>query len=73
MAGKSRGAAARIQEAFPKTVYTHCAAHALNLCVECCSVAEIRNMMNTVESINFVGSFQLPEDNLLLRSESMKD
>ena len=52
MAGKSRGAAARIQEAFPKAMYTHCAAHALNLCVvKCCSVAEIRNMMDTAESI----------------------
>lgn len=52
MAGKSRGAAARIQEAFPKAMYTHCAAHALNLCVvKCCSVAEMRNMMDTAESI----------------------
>lgn len=52
MAGKSRGAAARIQEAFPKAIYTHCAAHALNLCVvKCCSVVEIRNMMDTAESI----------------------
>lgn len=48
MAGKRKGAAARILEAFPKAIYTHCAAHALNLCVvKCCSVAEIRNMMNT--------------------------
>ena len=52
MAGKRKGAAARILEAFPKAIYTHCAAHALNLCVvKCCSVAEIRNMMNTAESI----------------------
>lgn len=52
MAGKSRGAAAHIQEAFPKAIYTHCAVHALNLCVvKCCSVAEIRNRMDTAESI----------------------
>ena len=52
MAGKSRGAAARIQEAFPKAIYTHCAAHAPNLCVvKCCSIAEIKNMMDTAESI----------------------
>ena len=52
MAGQSRCAAARIQEAFPKAMYTHCAAHALNLCVvKCCSIAEIRNMMDTAESI----------------------
>ena len=45
-------AAARIQEIFPKAVYTHCAAYALNLCVmKCCSIAEIRNMMDTADSI----------------------
>ena len=52
MAGKNKGAAARIQEVFPKAVYTHCAAHALNLCVmKCCSIAEIRNAMDTADSI----------------------
>ena len=52
MAGKNNGAAARIQTIFPKAVYTHCAAHALNLCViKCCSIAEIRNTMNTADSI----------------------
>ena len=51
MAG-STGAAVCIQEAFPKAMYTHCAAHTLNPCVvKCCSVAEIRNMMDTAESI----------------------
>ena len=44
MAGKSRCV-------FKLLMYTHCAAHALNLCViKCCSVAEIRNM-DTAESI----------------------
>lgn len=43
MAGKSKGAAAHVQEAFLKAIYTHCVAHALNLCaVKCCSVADIR-------------------------------
>ena len=52
MAGKNKGAAARIKEIFPKAVYTHCAAHALNLCVmKCCSIAEIRNTMDTADSI----------------------
>ena len=52
MAGKNKGAAARIQEIFPKAVYTHCAAHALNLCVmKCCSIAEIRNTMDTADSV----------------------
>lgn len=52
MAGKNKGAAARIQEIFPKAVYTLCAAHALNLCVmKCCSIAEIRNTMDTADSV----------------------
>lgn len=52
MAGKNKGAAARIQEIFPKAIYTHCAAHALNLCVmKCCSIAEVRNAMDTADSI----------------------
>ena len=33
MAGKTKGAAARIAECYPKAVYTHCAVHVLNLCV----------------------------------------
>ena len=36
MAGKSKGAAARILEVFPKAMYIHCAVHALNLCVVNC-------------------------------------
>ena len=52
MAGKNNGAASRIQAIFPKAVYTHCAAHVLNLCVmKCCSIAEIRNTMGTADSI----------------------
>ena len=49
MAGKNNGAAARIQKILPKAVYTHCAAHAQNL--KCCSIAEIRNTMDTADSI----------------------
>ena len=52
MAGKNKGAASRIQQIYPKAIYTHCAAHALNLCVmKCCSIAEIRNAMDTADSI----------------------
>ena len=52
MAGKRRGAAARITDQYPKALYTHCAAHALNLCVvECCSIPEIRNTMDIADSI----------------------
>ena len=47
MAGKRRGAVSRITNPYPKAKYTHCAAHALNLCVvKCCSIPEIRNTMD---------------------------
>ena len=52
MAGKKKGAAARIAELNPKAIYNHCAAHALNLCVvKCCSISEIRNTMDIADSI----------------------
>ena len=52
MARKNKGAASHIQKVFPKDKYTHCAAHSLNLCVvKCCSIAEIRNTMDTANSI----------------------
>ena len=58
MAGKKKGVAARIQQMFPKAPYTHCAAHALNLCVvKCCSIREVQNTMDTGESIcHFLGT-----------------
>ena len=41
MAGRAKGVAARIQNQYPKAIYTHCAAHHLNLCiVKCCSIQE---------------------------------
>ena len=52
MAGKRRGAAACIADQYPKALYTHCAAHVLNLCVvKCCSILEIRNTMDIADSI----------------------
>ena len=52
MAGRSKGAAARITSQYPKAVYTHCAAHRLNLCVvKCCSVREVSNMMQTADAV----------------------
>ena len=52
MAGKRKGAAARITELHPKALYTHCVAHALNLCVvKCCSIPEIQNTMDIADSI----------------------
>ena len=52
MAGRYKGAASVIQRNYPKAVYFHCAAHALNLCIlAACNVQEIRNMLGTLEQI----------------------
>ena len=52
MAGQTKGTAARIQSLYPKAVYTHCAAHRLNLCVvKCCSIREVNNMMKTADKV----------------------
>ena len=53
MAGKTRGAAARITQQFPRAVYTHCAAHHLNLCVvKSCSIPEVQRAMDTADSVS---------------------
>ncbi len=50
MAGRSRGASSRILSIYPKALYTHCAAHRLNLCVvKCCSLREVNNMMEIAD------------------------
>ena len=53
MAGKSKGAASRISSQYPKAVYTHCAAHRLNLCIvkSCVSIYEVDNMMTTADKV----------------------
>ena len=53
MAGKSKGVASRILSKYPKALYTHCAAHRLNLCVmKCCSIREVSNMIQTADKIS---------------------
>ena len=53
MAGKSKCVAARIVAKYPKALYTHCAAHRLNLCVmKCCSILEVSNMMQSADKIS---------------------
>ncbi len=50
MAGRSRGASSRILSIYPKALYTHCAAHRLNLrVVKCCSLREVNNMMEIAD------------------------
>lgn len=39
MAGRTKGAAARIKERYPLATYIHCSSHKLNLCVmQACSI-----------------------------------
>ena len=53
MAGKTKGAAARITELYPKALYTHCSSHVLNLCiVTCCSIPAIRNTMDVADCVH---------------------
>ena len=52
MARKYRVVAGCIRTSYPKAVYVHCAAHALNLCVvAACSTRGIENMMGTLVEI----------------------
>ena len=52
MAGKYQGAAALIQNDYPKATYFHCAAHVLNLCVvAACKVPSVRNMVGILEQV----------------------
>ena len=53
MAGKCKGAAARISKDHPLAIYTHCASHRLNLCVVAsCKLQNVKNMMNSVRVIS---------------------
>ena len=53
MAGTTKGVATRIREKHPKALYTHCAAHRLNLCVvKCCNIREVNNVMQAADSVS---------------------
>ena len=52
MPGKYQGAAALIQNDFPKAIYFHCAAHVFNLCVvAACKVPSTCNMVGILEQV----------------------
>ena len=52
MAGSAEGVATRIQNQYPKAIYTHCAAHRLNLCIaKLCLILKINNMMDAAKSV----------------------
>ena len=52
MAGIHKGARAVIQREYPRAVYVHCRAHALNLAaVKSCENPYIRNMLGVVERV----------------------
>jgi len=62
-----------LQHAFKSHVYTHCAAHRLNLyIVKCCSIREISNMMDVADSI--VKFFNIHQNvSSILRSALMQN
>ena len=52
MADKNNGTAALIQRQYPLAVYTHCAAHVLNLfIVKAMSVISVQNMIGTLKEV----------------------
>ena len=52
MSASTRGVQARIREASPLALYTHCQSHQLNLCiVKVCSIPKIRNASGVISEI----------------------
>ena len=70
MSGKYRGVQARIRQELPRTVYTHCKAHCLNLAIIHASEEPLaRNMMTTVQEVAF--SFNYSAKRLLRYQETL--
>lgn len=58
MRGCRRGVLARIRELHPEAIYVHCNAHCLNFAIiHALNEMMIRNMMDTVQEINFAFSY----------------
>ncbi|XP_025416346.1 52 kDa repressor of the inhibitor of the protein kinase-like [Sipha flava] len=57
MSGKFNGTQKHINDKYPTALYIHCGAHSLNLAISfSCNVTDIRNCMDTMQSIcNFFG------------------
>ena len=52
MCGKFNGVRSIIQQKYPRAVYVHCQAHAINLVVvHSCAVPSVRNMLGTAQKI----------------------
>ncbi|KAK9744053.1 protein of unknown function (DUF4371) [Popillia japonica] len=52
MTGSFRGVQSIIREEYPRTIYTHCASHCLNLCLSDASkVTSIRNAFGTINEV----------------------
>ena len=68
MSGHKSGVQERIREKHPKAVYTHCAAHSLNLViVKSCSFPEIRNCIGSIKSVNISVKY-FPKREALLKA-----
>ena len=54
MSGERAGVQAKILEKQPKTIYTHCAGHSLNLAIiSSCSIPPIRNCIDQIKALLF--------------------
>ena len=74
MAGKVKGAAARICSRYPQAQYFHCQAHKLNLCiVNTCKLSVVTNMMNTVRVVQEFFNYPKRGDFLQSRITSMME
>ena len=66
MSGVKTGVQAKLKEIQPKAVYTHCTGHALNLSiVSSCSIASIRNCIDTIKSVTIWVKYSTKREGLL--------
>ena len=79
VAGKNQGLSAHVLRVNPKTLYTHCSCHRLNLAVVAfCGEKLVRNLMINIKEISYFFNLSVPgknclEDKILLYcTESLK-
>lgn len=73
MSGKYNGVQAHILKLHPLAVYTHCAAHCLNLAVSSsCEIIDIRNCMGTIGQVRTFFNYPKRKDTLLKEIEKLE-
>ena len=73
VAGKNKSLSAHVLRVNPKTLYTHCSHHSLNLAVVAsCREQRVRNLMTNIKKISYFFNFQVPRKNCLYFPESLE-